>query len=244
MTTKMGALYADRRLASIYDVLAGERHDLVAYERVADELGAGSVLDVGCGTGAFACRLASRGLDVTAVDPAEASIEVARAKDGAELVRWIVGDAISVPSVQADLVTMTANVAQVFVTDEAWKANLDAIAAAQGPGGHLVFETRDPAYRAWEQWTPTNTRTRLSLPAGDAVEAWCEVAAVGGELVSFRWTYVFESDGSTLTSAFTLRFRERDQVAVSLIEAGYETVEVRDAPDRPGKEMVFIARRG
>jgi 2-polyprenyl-3-methyl-5-hydroxy-6-metoxy-1,4-benzoquinol methylase len=34
--------------------------------------GARSVLDVGCGTGSFACMLAQRGIEVVGVDPAAA----------------------------------------------------------------------------------------------------------------------------------------------------------------------------
>jgi hypothetical protein len=45
------------------------------------------------------------------------------------------------------------------------------------------------------------------------------------------------------TSDSTLRFRHRDEVAASLAAAGYLVDEVRQAPDRPGREMVFIARR-
>ena len=46
-----------------------------------------------------------------------------------------------------------------------------------------------------------------------------------------------------LTSDSTLRFRSRDELATSLIAAGLVVDEVRDAPDRPGREFVFIARR-
>lgn len=51
-------LFAAPRLAEIYDVLEGERDDLHHYLALAAELGARSVLDVGCGTGTFGCRLA------------------------------------------------------------------------------------------------------------------------------------------------------------------------------------------
>jgi hypothetical protein len=54
---------------------------------------------------------------------------------------------------------------------------------------------------------------------------------------------VFESDGAVLTSDSTLRFRHRDEVTASLAAAGYVVDEVRQAPDRPGRELVFIARR-
>ena len=66
---------------------------------------------------------------------------------------------------------------------------------------------------------------------------------VSGDLVSFRGTMVFESDGAVLISDSTLRFRHWDEVTASLAAAGYVVDEVREAPDRPGREMVFLARR-
>jgi hypothetical protein len=46
-----------------------------------------------------------------------------------------------------------------------------------------------------------------------------------------------------LTTTSTLRFRHRDEVAASLAAAGFVVDEVRQAPDRPGRELVFVARR-
>jgi hypothetical protein len=61
-------------------------------------------------------------------------------------------------------------------------------------------------------------------------------------LVTFRWTFVFP-DGDVLTSDSTLRFRDRDEVYADLTTHSYVVDEVRDAPDRPGRELVFVARR-
>lgn len=154
-------IFAERRLAQVYDPLDPDRSDLSVYVALVDGFGARSVLDIGCGTGTFACLLANRGPAVTAVDPAAASLELARTKPGGDRVRWIHGYATDLPPLNVDLATMTANVAQVFLTD----------------------------------------------------------------------------DDSTL------RFRARDEVTASLVAAGFVVDEVRDAPDRPGREMVFIARR-
>jgi hypothetical protein len=74
------------------------------------------------------------------------------------------------------------------------------------------------------------------------VETWFDLIEVNLPLVTFRATYAFE-DGETLTSASTLRFRERDEVEQDLVENGFVYDEVRDAPDRPGREYVFVARR-
>jgi hypothetical protein len=75
------------------------------------------------------------------------------------------------------------------------------------------------------------------------VESWSDLTAIELPFVSFRGTYVFASDGAVLTSDSTLRFRERDEVEESLAAAGFRVDEVRGAPDRPGREFVFIATR-
>jgi predicted RNA methylase len=53
------AIFEERRLAAIYDAIDNDRSDLAAYAALVDDLGAHVVLDVGCGTGTFACQLAA-----------------------------------------------------------------------------------------------------------------------------------------------------------------------------------------
>jgi len=231
------------RLAELYDPLDPDRSDLDVYATLAAELGARTVLDIGCGTGTFACLLAGRGLEVIAADPAAASLEVARRKPGAGRVRWVHTDATTLPPVQADLVTMTGNVAQVFVTGEEWAAVLRAVHEALRPGGRLAFESRDPGQKAWLGWNRGQTYRRAVIPDAGPVQTWVDLTKVEGDLVSFQTTFVFDGDGAVLTSDSTLRFRSRGELADSLAEAGLVVDEVRDAPDRPGLEFVFIARK-
>ena len=235
------AIFAHPRLARVYDAFDGPRDDLAAYVAIAGELGAQRVLDVGCGTGCLAILLAGTGRAVTGVDPAAASLEVARSKDGSGAVTWIHGDAAAVPAASADLAVMTGNVAQVFGTDEDWDRVLQAIGAALRPNGHLVFETRQPGRRAWEEWAAQTEPVRRDVPGSGLVEGRLEVTAVDLPLVSFRNTYTFLADGAVITSDSTLRFRERGEVESSLAAAGYRVLDVRDAPDRPGREFVFLA---
>jgi len=235
-------IFEDPRLAAMYDELDPDRSDLEVYRAIADELGARRVLDVGCGTGTFALLLADDGLDVTGVDPATASVDVARAKPGAERVRWINGDATALPPLEVDLATMTGNAAQAIVDEHVWDGTLSGIFDALRPGGHFVFETRDPAREAWREWTPSASRDVTEIDGIGAVENWAELLAVDPPLVTFRWTFVFP-DGDVLRSDSTLRFRERDEIETALVANGYVVDDVRDAPDRPGREFVFLARR-
>jgi SAM-dependent methyltransferase len=236
------AIFAHPRLAAVYDTFDGHRDDLNSYLALAGELAADTVLDIGCGTGSLAVLLAAGGRTVVAVDPAEASLTIAKAKDGAAKVRWIHGDATALPPLNADLAVMAGNVAQVFLTDDEWEQALRGIGAALRPGGHLAFETRRPEYRAWQEWAADIGPVALDVPGSGTVEQRREVRQVSLPFVSFRYTYRFD-DGAVITSDSMLRFRSREEVESSLAAHGYRVVEVRDAPDRPGREFVFIARR-
>ncbi len=237
------AQYEDPRLARIYDALNADRSDLDVYAALVNELDARSALDVGCGTGTFACLLAQGGLVVLGLDPAAASLEVARMKPGADRVHWIHGDAAALPPLEVDVATMTGNVAQVFVSDDDWRVTLRAIRQALRPGGNLVFESRVPEDQAWRRWTPEDSHVRADIEDVGIVDVWVEMTDVEGPLVSFRTRFVFERERTVLTSDSTLRFRTREELADSLSEAGFTVQEVRDAPDRAGREFVFIAGR-
>jgi SAM-dependent methyltransferase len=236
------AIFADPRLAPLYDELDGPREDLVHYLRMSKGLSARSVLDAGCGTGSLCLLLADAGLDVVGVDPALASLEVARRKPGADRVRWVHGDATTLPSMQVDLAIMTGNVAQVFLTDEEWSATLGAVRDALRPDGHLVFESRRPDYRAWEEWQRDPDEATVHVEGLGHVSRHQQMTSVALPLVSFRYAYDFP-DGTRIVSDSTLRFRSRTELEDSLARAGLTVLEVRDAPDRPRREFVFVTQK-
>lgn len=236
------AIFADPALARIYDAFDAERDDLDVYLDLVRELGARDVLDLGCGTGSLPILLTGSGIKVTGVDPAAASLDVARGKKAADQVTWIQADATTLPPLQVDLAIMTGNVAQVFLTDDEWLATLAGLAGALKHHGRLVFETRRPERRAWEEWAVNTGPVVRDLPGVGEVEQRREVTQLALPYVSFRYSYRFAVDGLVLTSDSTLRFRSRDEIEQSLATTGFTVLDVRDAPDRPGREDVFIAQ--
>ena len=68
-------LYRDPALAQFYDLENGWAPDLDYCRHLAED--AASILDLGCGTGLFATRMAD-GRRVVGADPAAAMLEIAR----------------------------------------------------------------------------------------------------------------------------------------------------------------------
>jgi SAM-dependent methyltransferase len=115
---------------------------------------------------------------------------------------------------------MTGNVAQVFLTEEDWTRALKSIYAALRPGGHLVFETRRPDRRIWEDWAADAAPVVLDIPGGGSVERRMEVTSVSLPLVSYRWTYRFLPADTIITSDSTRRFRGRVNGQVEVAAGG------------------------
>jgi SAM-dependent methyltransferase len=153
-------------LVAIYDAAnpyePGTQPDF--YLRLAKELNASVVLDLGCGTGIVACLLARHGFEVIGVDQSAAMLDVARARLDAGSVRWIHGDASTIGAPGPDLAIMTGHVAQFFWTDRSWSEALAALHGALAPGGRLAFEARNPAAEEWRAWGP-EARSNSLMPS-------------------------------------------------------------------------------
>ena len=89
-------IYNDPRLAPVYDAFDADRRDLDAYLALASEFDARRIVDLGCGTGCLALKLTTSQRRITAIDPAGASLDVARSKPGADQITWIEGDAAAI----------------------------------------------------------------------------------------------------------------------------------------------------
>lgn len=216
------AEFNDPRLAQLYDMLGPWGPSDQFFLDLANESPHSRILDLGCGTGQITLALAEAGHSVTGIDPATASLDVARAKPRAEQITWIEGTSAHAPAKTFNLALMTNHVAQFITNDAEWAALLADLHRALVPGGRLVFDSRDPAARGWEKWNPTDSREQVQFPDGSEIETWTEVTDVSDELVTFVHHYVFSEAEEEMLSRATLRFRPERTLRSSLNAAGFE----------------------
>jgi ubiquinone/menaquinone biosynthesis C-methylase UbiE len=213
-------LFLDAYLAGVYDAWhpRGVRDDFDFYlPRI---MAADAVLDVGCGTGMMLheARDAGHRGRLCGLDPAPGMLERARRRTDIE---WTLGDLDAVAWEAAfDLIVMTGHAFQAIVSDADLRASLAAVARALTPGGAFAFETRNPAARAWERWTPENA-AETAGPDGRPVRITTRVAApFDGSTVRFTHTFTGENPALPLCSASTLRFLDQGALNGFLAEAG------------------------
>ena len=244
---KLDEHYVDPRLVALYDIENSRGVDTDFYLGLAVELDAHRILDLGCGTGALTCELATPGRQITGVDPAPAMLAVARRRPCTGQVQWVEGDACALGTPEADLLVMTGNVAQVFLDDAGWLATLAAIHAALRAGGYLAFESRNPEDRAWERWNRAATYEQFDSPNGP-MESWLELVRVGDGRVSFEGHNTFLSTGEVVVVKSELRFRSLRELTDALTSTGFSVEHVygdwkKGSLLSTSRVMIFVARR-
>jgi ubiquinone/menaquinone biosynthesis C-methylase UbiE len=238
--------YANPRIVALYDLLNPFAADTAYYLQLATDLSAASIIDVGCGTGLLACEFARRGHEVWGVDPSAAMLSVARHRRNGERVQWIQGDAGHVTGAEADLAVMTGHVAQV-IPDERWDYTLASVHRALRPGGHLAFESRNPATQPWKAWT-AQARRYVDHPDAGRVEVWRELVDIQCDRVRYQNHYRFHDSGEEFVSVNELRFPTQSELERSLRQAGFSVVNVFGDWDRQlvtarSKELIFVVSR-
>lgn len=218
--------FARHDMAVLYDAFNIHGVDKDFYLGLASE--ACRVLDIGCGTGSIALALADLGHTVTGLDPAPGMLAVARSKDTTNRVRWIEGNALD-PAVSLrdvfDLIILTGHVFQVFLDDRETLTMLDFARRHLAPGGRLVFESRNPLRRAWENWTEQRTREVREIDGLGRVEVYYQVKAVEAEHVTFDAVFTLLDNGEKRVSESRLRFADRETVSRLLTQAGFDSID-------------------
>jgi SAM-dependent methyltransferase len=174
---RVGNLRAYERSARYYDLIY---EGLVDYDADCDFLeevfhryartSVGRVLDLGCGTGNHAIRLASRGYEVLGVDISEEFVRIAKSKarEAHSTASFIAGsmEDLRVSGHFDAIISMFGAVG--YVRRSRWTQALRRFAKLLSVGGLLVFEFWNvagvkPGYRSWlERQASDLTLLRLS----------------------------------------------------------------------------------
>jgi SAM-dependent methyltransferase len=206
--------------AAAYDELNPDDEDYRFYAGLADEVGAGRVVDLGCGTGRLTRLLASRGRVAVGIDPDPEMLRVAEQGRGGAGVDWRLGFSDGADSDSADFAVMSGHVAQVFRDDDAWFRVLRDLHRALIPGGTLAFESRNPAARGWERWTREATLRTVDTAEGP-VEFWHETARVSLPLVAYDTFTRNLRTGDQESDRDVLAFRDVSSLVRSVEAAGF-----------------------
>lgn len=214
-------LYSDPRLVAVYDLFNAGDRDFAFY---ASRIGTAPqrVLDLGCGTGTFARRLAAAGHDVVAIDPASAMIDHARRQPGAGAVRWLACDLDGLPpGAPFDAVVMTGHAFQCLLTDADIDATLRGVRRVLADGGRFLFETRNPRGKPWLRWTPAQSARSVESRELGIVDLHHAVRAIDGAVVTFDTHYRFRRDDTVLTNTSRLRFIAQRDLHARVAAAGF-----------------------
>jgi streptomycin 6-kinase/ubiquinone/menaquinone biosynthesis C-methylase UbiE/RimJ/RimL family protein N-acetyltransferase len=155
--------YLNPKLARIYDFNSGWNHEREFYLKLAGDAPK-KILDLGCGTGLICNALAANGHQVTGVDPAIAMLNVAREREFGDHVNWIQSRAQDLNlGENFDLIIMTGNAFQVFLTETDLNAICAAIQRHLSPEGLFVFESRNPNLDWSSRWNYENIVAKSGL---------------------------------------------------------------------------------
>jgi SAM-dependent methyltransferase len=243
----LSAGYAHPRLAATYDAANPPVGDYAFYVTLAGDKPL-TILDMGSGTGRLSLKLAARGHRVTGADPAPGMMLAARAKPGADKVTWVLGDAATLSlSTRFDLIIMTGHVFQVFLGDDEIRAVLRNLRRHLAPGGRIAFETRNPAAREWETWTPALTREQVAVPDIGVVTMHYAVTRADERFVTFETHYDF-GGGDIVVAPTTLRLMDQATLGGLLAESGLTPLDWYgdwdQAPPGPSAPEIIVIATG
>jgi SAM-dependent methyltransferase len=179
-----------------------------------------SVLDLACGHGVMANRLAARGCRVTGLDSSRVFLDRARADAAAAgvTVEYVAGDMRQIPwSGRFDRV-VNWSTAFGYFDDTTNRAVLDGIARALRPGGRLAMDL-DNLTTFLRSYRPS--RVVVARDNGDMVVDRYELDALTGRLVAER---TIVRDGTSRRLTFVKRLFGFPELRDWLLSAGFASV--------------------
>lgn len=248
--------FYDPKLVAVYNTVCALGDEKQFYIKLAKDLSAKTIVDLGCGTGLLTIELAKLGYQMIGLEPSELMLDVARKNSQGLEIDWIQGDAASLKEFNADLLIMTGHVAQFHIEKEQWESALRSIYNTLKPGGYLAFESRNPAVQPWNNpsqenntdWYAPNFQKTFNDPKEGEIEYRGKLIEVDGQKVTSEGHYLFTRNSEELTSKNTLIFRSREEIEQSLKDAGFSIKKVYGNWDwseanSDSPEFIFIAKK-
>jgi predicted TPR repeat methyltransferase len=210
------AHYLNPKLADIYDFDSPWSLDRDFYLSLA-EAPHQDILDLGCGTGLLCDAYATKGHQVTGVDPSPAMLKVAARKPNGARIEWIRSSSQEYRSdKQFDLIVMTGHAFQVLLHDNEIDSTFQVIREHLKPHGIAVFESRNPAIDWANAW---NYDMQFESPHG-AVRESRRFTAMKNDRMTFELCYEFPDE--KLISLSELRFLSRMEIEEHLSNQGLQ----------------------
>jgi SAM-dependent methyltransferase len=152
---------------------------------VAEHCPRGSGLDVGCGTGALAARLADLGYDMSGVDPSEGMLEILRSRAPAVQAVQASGTALPFADDSFDLVLTVAVLHHIAQPGDVRRTLAEMVRVVNPSGRVLVWDhnPRNPYWRLLMARVPQDTGEERLIPEHEVIDG---LRAAGGRIVLSR----------------------------------------------------------
>ena len=250
MTKPNYAEYSDPKLVAIYNKV-NEHYPLERefFLSLPKEISAKKIIDIGCGTGMLTLELARLGYEVIGVEPAEKMLEIARGDQGADKVKWIHGDALSLSEGNADLAIMTAHVFQFLLGDKYLAKVLSSINSSLKVGGYLAFDSRNNNIKIQDLGWPTRDNPRyFESNTGEKFNWSVNVLEEKNNRATYEIYYTNERTSKEIISVNELIFRSQKEITEYLNRAGFEVQKVYGDWDKSlvnstSPEFIFVAKK-
>ncbi|MCW3464951.1 class I SAM-dependent methyltransferase [Chitinophaga nivalis] len=237
-------LYQDSSLVQFYDYDNPWSSDNEPYVHWAK--GARRILDLGCGTGTLAVRLAKANNYIVATDVAAEMLAIAREKS--DKVAWLQADARTLRlSEQFDFILLSGHVFQVFLTDEDREKLFQTIQHHLSDDGIFIFDSRNPLAEEWKQWDEATSQRYFNHPQLGSIRAW---NSWEGNAAALTYTsyYAATATNKLWQARSVISFPSREKITSLLSAAGLQVNHIYgdwqlNEFRHDSEEMIFVGGR-